>query len=212
MKNLIIQNLTIAYDDLIVLDNFNAEFTSGIHWIQGHNGSGKSSLLKSICGIFPTNPGMVKIMGYDLVKNPIQSKLCLCFVADKPEVYPFMTGLQFLKMIAKIKNSHLSEELFKFMELIQLTQFYHTEFSQMSFGTRRKFTLCMIFIGNPHVILLDEPLNGLDKNTIKHFTDWLIKAQKSKCIVVVSHDKHIFESLHDTTIVLNSLCSEGGEY
>lgn len=208
MKNLIINNLTIAYDDQIVLENFNAEFTSGIHWIQGHNGSGKSSLLKSICGINPTNPGMVNIMGYDLVDNPIQAKSQLCFVADKPEVYPFMTGLQFLKMIAKIKNTQLSEELFNFMESINLTQFYHTEFSQMSFGTRRKFTLCMVYICDPQVILLDEPLNGLDKNTINHLNNWLIEAQKTKCLLVVSHDKHIFESLHDTTIVLNSLCNE----
>lgn len=200
MKNLIINNLTIAYDDLIVLKNFNAEFTTGIHWIQGHNGSGKSSLLKSICGINPSNPGMIKIMGYDLVKKAIKAKSELCFVADKPEVYPFMTGLQFLKMIAKIKGVQLSEDLFKFMESINLTQFYHTAFSQMSFGTRRKFTLCMVFIGNPQVILLDEPLNGLDKNTIKHFNDWLIKARKTKCLLIVSHDRHIFESLHDSQI------------
>jgi len=208
MKNLVINKLSIAYDKLVVLENFNAEFDKGIHWIQGHNGSGKSSLLKSLCGINPVNLGMVKIMGHDLYKDARKAKSKLCFVPDKPEVYPFLTGLQFLKMIAKIKNTLLTDELYDFMETINLSQFYHTEFAQMSFGTRRKFTLCMVFIGNPQVILLDEPFNGLDKNTIKHFKNWLIQAKRYKCLIGISHDKHILESLYDSSLELKFILGE----
>ncbi|MCF6299620.1 MAG: ATP-binding cassette domain-containing protein [Proteobacteria bacterium] len=202
MKKISIHNLTIAYDELVVLENFTAEFDTGIHWIQGHNGSGKSSLLKSLCGIKPVNRNRVKIMGHDLVNCALKAKSQLCFVADKPEVYPFMTGLQFLKMIAKIKGVKLTNELFSFMDAINLSQFNETEFSKMSFGTRRKFTLCMVFIGNPHVVLLDEPFNGLDKNTIKHFSNWLAEARKTKCLMVVSHVKHLLDSLHDSILEL----------
>jgi len=203
MKNISINKLTIQYDELMVLENFNAEFATGIHWIQGFNGSGKSSLLKSLCGIVMVAKGVVKINAYDLNTQAIKAKSQLCFVADKPDVYPFMTGLQFLKLIAKIKGVKLNDELFAFMQTINLDQFKHMAFSQMSFGTRRKFTLCSVFIGNPPVVLLDEPFNGLDKHTTEEFRLWLVKARKEKCILIVSHDTHILETLHDSVLVLD---------
>ena len=203
MKNISINKLTIRYDDLMVLENFNAEFNTGIHWIQGFNGSGKSSLLKSLCGIVAVDKGVVKINACDLNTQAIKAKSQLCFVADKPDVYPFMTGLQFLKLIAKIKGVKLNDELFAFIQAINLDQFKDMAFSQMSFGTRRKFTLCSVFIGNPPVVLLDEPFNGLDKHTTEQFRQWLVKARKEKCILIVSHDIHILETLHDSVLVLD---------
>ncbi len=203
MNNIVIKNLTVAYGELIVLQDFNASFGTGIHWIQGHNGSGKSTLLKALCGINPVNLGMVTIMDYDLVKQDIKAKSELCFVADKPEVYPFMTGIQFLKMVAKIKGVKLTQELYTWLDAINLTQYKDTEFSQMSFGTRRKFTLSTVFIGNPQVILLDEPFNGLDKNTIEQFELWLQKIKNEKCLLVVSHDTHLLEGLKNTVLVLD---------
>jgi len=203
MKKITINNLSIKYDDLLVLDQFNASFSQGIHWIQGLNGSGKSSLLKSLCGIVPIDKDTVKIMGFDLKTQSIKAKSSLCFVADKPEVYPFMTGLQFLTLIAKIKETELSEELFDFMDSIKLRQFNDTPFSEMSFGTRRKFTLCCVFIGRPQVILLDEPFNGLDKITIEKFRLWLIQAKKEQCVLVVSHDTHLLDNLYDSVQVLD---------
>ncbi|MBL4772320.1 MAG: ABC transporter ATP-binding protein [Alcanivoracaceae bacterium] len=202
MKNISINNLTIQYDDLKVIENFNAEFGKGIHWIQGFNGCGKSSLLKSLCGIVTVAKGMVKINGYDINTHSIKAKSQLCFVADKPEVYPFMTGLQFLKLVAKIRGVKFSDELMAFMQAIKLNQFKDIPFSEMSFGTRRKFTLCSVFIGNPQVVLLDEPLNGLDKHTSEQFRLWLVKARQEKCILIVSHDTHILETMHDSILVL----------
>ena len=203
MNHVKITNLNIQYDDLKVLENFNASFEKGIHWIQGYNGSGKSSLLKSLCGIVPVNKDVVSIMDFDLKTNAIKAKSQLCFVPDKPEIYPFMTGMQFLKLLAKIKGVKLPEELFEFMESINLTKFQDVSFGEMSFGTRRKFTLCSVIIGNPQVVLLDEPFNGLDKHTTEQFRLWLIQARKTKCVLVVSHDTHILNSLSDSKLVLN---------
>ncbi len=198
-----IKNLTIAYDDFIVMRNFNAEFSLGIHWIQGINGSGKSSLLKSLCGIIPIDPGHVFIKGKDLATNAKTSKKKLCYVPDKPEVYPFMTGLQFLRLVAEIRAVKLDQTLFDFMDAINLTCFSDTAFAEMSFGTRRKFVLCSIFIGNPQILLLDEPFNGLDKNTIAQFKHWLLQAKQHKCILMISHDNHLIEDLHDSHVHLS---------
>ncbi len=203
MTQISIKNLNIIYQDFIVLQAFNANFTKGIHWIQGINGSGKSSLLKSLCGIVPVDQGMVAIDGHDLIADAKGAKTVLCYVPDKPEVYPFMTGLQFLKLVAQIKNVQLEQALFDFMDAIKLTPFNDIQFAEMSFGTRRKYTLCVVFIGNPTVVLLDEPFNGLDKNTNAHFKTWLMQAKREKCIVMVSHDNHIVESICDSSTQLS---------
>jgi ABC-type multidrug transport system ATPase subunit len=202
MKNITINNLTIRYDDLLVLKDFNAEFGVGLHWLQGFNGSGKSSLLKSLCGIVPIVNNVVNIMGFDLNSQGIEAKSKLCFVPDKPNVYPFMTGIQFLELIAKVKGVKLTLEIFEFMEAINLTKFKNVAFSEMSFGTRRKFTLCSVYIGNPKVVLLDEPFNGLDKTTTEQFRLWLLEARKDKCLLIVSHDTHILDNIHDSIMLL----------
>ena len=202
MNNITINNLNIHYDDLVVLQNFNAKFDTGIHWIQGLNGLGKSSLLKSLCGIVPITDNVVSIMGNDIKTAAFKAKSELCFVPDKPEVYPFMTGMGFLKLLAKIKGVTLTSSLFNFMKKINLTPYKDILFSEMSFGTRRKFTLCSVFIGNPKVVLLDEPFNGLDKLTIKELTLWLKHVKKDKCILVVSHDTHILKDLHSSITLL----------
>jgi len=204
MNYLLINNLTVQYDNMLVLDNFTAELGAGLHWVQGHNGSGKSTLLKALCGIIPIPVGTVKIMSHDLVVEAHAAKEKLCLVPDKPEIYPFMTGIQYLSFIAKIKKTALSDELHRWLDTIKLSSFNDLEFSQMSFGTRRKFTLSSVFIGNPDVILLDEPFNGLDKNSACAFYQWLTAAKKNKCILIVNHEAHYIEDIVDTITKLSS--------
>jgi len=200
MNYISIQNLNINYDELKVFENFNKEFKSGIHWIQGFNGCGKSTLLKSISGILKVPDGVVEIMGFDINSQAIKAKSELCYVADKPEVFPFMTGIQFLEMVAKIKGTKLTQDLYDWLDNINLTQFNNTEFSQMSFGTRRKFTLSACLIAQPQVILLDEPFNGLDTHTTMCLKEWLIQSKDTKCILIASHDTHILKEEYDSIL------------
>lgn len=202
-----INNLHIQYDNHVVLQKFSKEFGKGVHWIKGHNGSGKSSLLKSICGINPISESMVNIMGEDLAMHPLSAKSSICYVQDKPEVYPFMSGIQFLKFIAKIKKAELTDDLYKWLESINLNTFMDTPFSKMSFGTRRKFTLSSIFIGNPAIVLLDEPFNGLDNNSVQNFSQWLQQAKSEKCILAVSHEPHVIEDIYDSITDLSDTVS-----
>jgi len=205
MNHLSINNLTVQYDKHVVLNNFNAEFGPGLHWIKGHNGSGKSTLLKALCGINPVPTGVVKIMNHDLTTDGQTAKSKLCMVPDKPEVYPFMTGMQYLSFIAKIKNTQVTEELKTWLEIINLSQFKDLEFSQMSFGTRRKFTISSVFIGNPDVILLDEPFNGLDKNSATAFYQWLTVAKLERCVLIVNHEEQFIKDIVDNSIDLGAL-------
>ncbi len=198
MNLLSVKNLTVQYDNHVVLNNFTAEFGHGLHWIKGHNGSGKSTLLKALCGINPVPAGVVKVMNHDLTNDAQAAKSKLCLVPDKPDVYPFMTGEQYLSFIAKIKNVELTDELDRWLETVKLSQFKNKEFSEMSFGTRRKFTLCNVLIGDPCIILLDEPFNGLDKDSTHAFYQWLTSAKLSKCILIVNHEAHFIQDITDS--------------
>ncbi len=198
MNLLSVKNLTVQYDKHVVLNNFTAQFDLGLHWIKGHNGSGKSTLLKALCGINPIPADVVKVMNHDLATADQAAKSKLCFVPDKPEVYPFMTGKQYLSFIAKIKNATLTDELHDWLDTVKLSQFKDTIFSEMSFGTRRKFILSNVFIGDPSVILLDEPFNGLDKNSTDVFYQWLCSAKLNKCILIVNHEAHFIQDIIDS--------------
>jgi ABC-2 type transport system ATP-binding protein len=103
-------------------------------------------------------------------------------------------------MIAKIKGVKLTEEIFKWLKKINLTDFLNLEFSKMSFGTRRKITLSACLIANPKVLLLDEPFNGLDVNTAKCLKNWIIESKQTKCILIASHDSNIVNEEYDSIL------------
>lgn len=200
MNYISIKNLTVQYDSNTIFENFNKEFGVGLHWIKGFNGCGKSTLLKSLCGILPVQKNVVNLCGYDIKVQAKKAKTELCYVADKPDVFPFMTGMQYLKLIAKIKRVNLSDELFSWLDKINLSQFKETEFSKMSFGTRRKMTLSACLIGSPKVLLLDEPFNGLDANTAKSLKEWIVESKQTKCVLIASHDSLISEEEYDSIL------------
>ena len=191
MNYLNIKNLSISYEKVTVFNRFSHSFDCGLHWIKGYNGSGKSTLLKALCGIIPVPENTVKVMGHDITTQALKAKSALCYVADKPEVYPFMSGYQYLQLIAEIKGETLNQKLEDWLDEVNLSPFKDTPFSDMSFGTRRKFTLASCLIGNPDVILLDEPFNGLDDNTCEKLMQWLFEVKEDKCVLIASHNQPI---------------------
>lgn len=193
MNYLDIKNLTINYEKQAVFHNFSYTFNAGLHWVKGYNGSGKSTLLKALSGIIPVAENTVKVLGYDITKQSLKAKSKLCYVADKPEVYPFMSGNQFLDLIAEIRGVKRNKELDEWLHEVNLDSFRNKSFAEMSFGTRRKFTLASCLIGNADVILLDEPFNGLDDNTCEKLMQWLFEVRENKCILIASHNKLIDE-------------------
>ena len=203
MNSLNIKNLNISYDKVTVFNHFSHSFDCGLHWIKGFNGSGKSTLLKALCGIIPVPENTVKVMDYDITTEALQAKSALCYVADKPEVYPFMSGYQYLHLIAEIKGETLNQKLEDWLNVVNLAPFKDTPFSNMSFGTRRKFTLASCLIGEPNVILLDEPFNGLDDNTCEKLMKWLFEVKEDKCVLIASHNQPIKEQQFTSMLELS---------
>lgn len=187
MSALEVSKLNISFDKMTVIDDFNATFYNGIYQIKGENGSGKSSLLKTFCGIYPIQSGEIYLHNINLQREPEKAKRLLYFVPDKPEVYTFITGIEFLKMLAQIKKSSLNNDLYMWLKNINLEPHLASTFSSMSLGTQRKFLISGMFIASPKVILLDEPFNGLDSDTTEKLKKKLLNLSKNCCIIITNH-------------------------
>ncbi|WP_395375009.1 ATP-binding cassette domain-containing protein [Marinicella sp. W31] len=182
-----INGLSVAYETQLVINNLSYEAGAGIHGIIGPNGCGKSTFLKTIAGILPTQQGQIVLKGIDLAIHTRAFKQCLCYVPDKPAVYPFMTGRQYLQMIASVKKASMDTSLMEWIKNIRLMEYLDKPFSAMSFGTRRKFMLSAVLIASPTLLLLDEPFNGLDSHTKSAFSTYLQGVQNKACILIASH-------------------------
>ena len=203
MKNVLeVENLSVAYQSERVLEDLSYQAGNGIHAIIGPNGCGKSTLLKSVAGMVPYQTGRISIQGWELDIQPLKAKQLLYYMPDKPNVYPFMTGRQFLQMIASIKRAEISNLLMEWIESIRLTAYLDTPFGDMSFGTRRKFMLSGSLISSPALLLLDEPFNGLDKDTKSRVLEYFNQVKEATCIVLVSHELQEIDVLLDSKLSL----------
>lgn len=188
-----VQDLSIAYGKRAIVDGFTHSFRPGVHAIVGPNGSGKTSLLNCLAGITKPQAGKIMIDGIDLFDQPLLAKRKLSFMPDKPLVYPFMTGNELLKIVAGAKQHVIDDGLLQKLELLNLVKHADVTFKSMSFGTQRKFTLVAALIGDPLVMLLDEPLNGLDQQSKTEFIRLLDVYKNTRAIVVASHDRDLIE-------------------
>ncbi len=202
MQPLIVKNLTIAYRKRIIIDDFSHSFNAGSYAIIGANGCGKTSLLKTLAGILPVANDRILLKGLDIRSNAIAVKQQLSYVPDEPYVYPFMTGKDLLSLVATIKKSGINKNIEEKIQSFKIESFMDKEFRQLSFGTQRKFTIVAAMIGEPSVLLLDEPMNGLDANAKLILTDYLNEIRETTVILFTSHDTTLKKSTNAEEIAL----------
>lgn len=131
----------------------------------GHNGAGKTTLLKAITGIHPFDKGTVLIDGLDLSKNPEEVKRRIAYVPDNPDIYEFMTGIQYLNFIADVfgvSAADRKERISDYAERFEITSSLGDLISSYSHGMRQKLVLISALIHSPKLLIMDEPFVGLD--------------------------------------------------
>ncbi|PCJ22168.1 MAG: ABC transporter ATP-binding protein [SAR86 cluster bacterium] len=190
-----INNVTISYGYKVIFENLNVNFETGCHALIGPNGSGKSTILKALAGINSVQKGSISIFGHSLSDEPVTVKRSLSYMPDTPIVYPFMRGRELLEVVAQAKKVAPGTFVNELLESLQIDVFSETAFSEMSFGTQRKFTLVAALIGDPELILMDEPINGLDKNCKEFFVDYINQHKDSKVFLFASHSEDLCDLL-----------------
>ncbi len=161
-----IEHLTKNYGDKVAVDDLTLRIAPGeICGFIGHNGAGKTTTLKACCGILPFSQGSIYIDGKSIQADPIGCKQALAYVPDNPDLYEFLTGIQYLNFVADIYGISKEERksrIAHYGELLGMTDDLMLKISDCSHGMRQKIALIGALIHKPRLILMDEPFVGLD--------------------------------------------------
>ena len=161
-----IENLTKKYGDKKAVDNLSLHIEKGeIYGFIGHNGAGKTTTIKSCCGILGFDEGEIYIDGISVKEKPVECKKKLAYIPDNPELYDFMTGIQFLNFIADIFGVEASvrqEKIRKYAELFGSTADLALQIKSYSHGMKQKLAIISALIHEPKLVIMDEPFVGLD--------------------------------------------------
>lgn len=164
---LIIKNLTKIYKGgKKAVDNLSLTVESGdIYGFIGHNGAGKTTTIKCIVGIHNFESGEITIDGISVKKNPIQCKEILAYIPDNPDLYEYLTGIQYLNFIAdifQISKAEREKRIQKETDAFEITLALGDLISSYSHGMKQKLAIIGALIHRPKLLILDEPFVGLD--------------------------------------------------
>lgn len=161
-----ISHFSKSYGTKVAVDDLTLHIAPGeIFGFIGHNGAGKTTTLKACCGILNFDKGTIKIAGHDIQNDPIAAKQMIAYVPDNPDLYDFLTGIQYINFVCDIYGvsaKDRKERITYYGELLGMTDDLTLKLSQCSHGMKQKVALIAALVHKPKLILLDEPFVGLD--------------------------------------------------
>lgn len=207
-----LKNVSKSIRQKKILNQINISFQQGkVYGFKGHNGSGKTMLFRSICGlILPTTGGVLienKQIGKDISFPPSVGVLI-----EYPGFLPQYTGFKNLKMLASIKRQIEDEQIKNVLEKVGLSFNDSRKFKKYSLGMKQRLGLAQAIMEDPDLIILDEPTNALDQEGIQLVKNIVneLKSQ-SKTILIASHDYEFLNDITDEIFTLNDGCIVGHE-
>ena len=163
------QELHKTYDRTVAVQGLSFVVSPGqILGLLGPNGAGKTTTMRAICGIIPPTYGRLMVAGHDVVAEPVKAKQQLAYVPDDPHLFDTLTVWEHLEFTAaayRVKDFKAAAE--RLLEQFELLDKRNTVAQELSRGMRQKVAICCAYVHDPKVILLDEPLTGLDPRGIR---------------------------------------------
>lgn len=201
MPRIVIENLTKTICGRRVLDDVNLTFEGGhIYGLVGRNGSGKTMLLRAICGLIFPDEGVVTIDGQRLHKDISFPPSCGVII-ENTELLPGFTAFENLKLLSKIKNIADDDMIKMAIRSVGLDPASSAKVKTFSLGQKQRLAIAQALFENPDILLLDEPTNALDEDSINEVRERLfVEREKGKLIVIASHNKEDIAILSDIVI------------
>ena len=201
---IIIENLTKRFKDATVLKNINLSFEKGkIYGLIGRNGSGKTMLLKSICGFVPATKGRILVEGKEIGKD-IDIPDNLGAIIEAPGFLPNYNAYNNLRFLSVIKNKISKEEIFDVIRTVGLDPNSKKHVGKFSLGMRQRLGIAQAIMEDPEILILDEPMNGLDNAGVADMRNILFDMkEKGKTIILASHSKEDIQILCDHVIEMD---------
>ena len=193
-----VENVTKAFGGQEVLKTVCVKFEMGkIYGIVGRNGSGKTVLLKCICGLLYPSTGTVTVGG-KVVGKDVDYPESIGFIIEAPGFLPRYSGLKNLKYLASVRGKVQEDEIRKYMELVGLNPDDKKHVGNYSLGMKQRLGIAQAFMENPDILILDEPMNALDNNGVEEMRSVLLKMKKQgKLIIIASHVRDDIDILCD---------------
>ncbi|MDY5265006.1 MAG: ABC transporter ATP-binding protein [Eubacteriales bacterium] len=172
----------------------------------GHNGAGKSTVIKCIEGVLPFESGSISILGKDIKKDPVNAKKNMGFVTDNHAVFTAMTGVEYINFLADIYGVSTEDRkarLSKLQEVFRLGDPIYNLISSYSHGMKQKISMIGSLIHQPKLWILDEPMLGLDPITMNAVIDYMRDyASQGNGIVFSSHNLSTVQKLCDRVVII----------
>lgn len=170
-----------------------------IYGLLGPNGAGKTTTIKIITGLVEPTSGWVKVAGFDPVNNPIEVKSRIGYVAENPILYESLSPRDFFEFVAsirKINQSAANKVVTRLADAFDMGQYFDSPIATLSMGMKQKVALIAAFFHQPPVLLLDEPLNGLDARSSRIVKDLVsLHAQKGVAVLFSTHIMEVAEHI-----------------
>jgi ABC-2 type transport system ATP-binding protein len=197
-----LKNVTKRYNEIVAVNNISLTIPTGeIFALLGPNGSGKSTTLKMLLGLLQPTAGSVNVLGIDVQKDPVAVKKQVGYVPESPEIYEFLTGLEYLDFIADIYGISTAEKQQRITEYLKALQLEGREgdmINSYSDGMKKKISLISAFLHRPKLLILDEPLNALDPRSARIVKDYLQSLKQQGVTTILStHVLEIAEAVCD---------------
>lgn len=178
------------FDEILAVDQIELKIREGeIFGLLGPNGSGKSTTIKMLLGLIKPTLGSINILGLDVQKNPVEIKKRVGYVPESPRLYEFLTGIEYLDFIADIYDIPTKEKTTRINEYLNALQLEGREgdmISSYSEGMKQKIALISAFLHKPKLLLLDEPLSGLDPRSARIIKDFINKLKSQGVTTLMS--------------------------
>lgn len=190
-----INNVTKIYKNGVVgLEDVTFSIGPGVFGLLGHNGAGKTTLMRMIATILRPTSGTITVMGHDTVKKGEAVRRNIGYLPQELSMYANLTALEFVSYMARLKGVTNAEEALNKLDEVGMAEYRNRKIGQLSGGMKRRVGIAQALVGNPRIVIVDEPTAGLDPEERVRFRGILSRFAGNDRTVILS--THIIEDVH----------------
>ncbi len=202
-----VKHLSKRYGNHLAVDDLTFTIENGkVYGFLGPNGAGKSTTMNIITGCLAATSGEVKIDGYDIFEQATEAKKRIGYLPEIPPVYPDRTIREYLRFVAEakgVKKADIRDQIDKVIEETKVRDYENRLIKNLSKGYRQRVGIAQALIGDPDVIILDEPTVGLDPRQIIEIRDLIVELGKERTVILSSHILSEIQAICDVIIIIS---------
>ena len=203
-----VKDLVKRYSKNTAVDHLNFHVQKGqIYGFLGPNGAGKSTTMNMMTGYLAPTEGQILINGYDVAEEPMEARKCIGYLPEIPPLYPDMTVLEYLRFAAELKQvpkNERSTEIERVMDETRIKDMENRLIRHLSKGYKQRVGLAQALLGDPEVLILDEPMVGLDPKQIIEIRELIRGLGKKHTVILSSHILSEISSICDHVLIISN--------